>query len=105
MQFRYMGFDQARNIRSYRFDRIGQGEITRRFVVAVDLGLFLKHRVGVQEGPSLCFHKLSGDGGPDPALQEVQELQELTNDDLVAYVSAKTLADERKASSRRGHHH
>src|SRR5277367_6685057 len=98
MQFRYMGFDQARNIRSYRFDRIGQGEITRRFVVAVDLGLFLKHHVGVQEGPSMCFHKLSGDGAPDVIAQE------LTNDDLIAYVSAKTLADERKASARRGHH-
>ena len=97
-----MGFDQARNIRSYRFDRIGQGEITRRFVVAVDLGLFLKHRVGVQEGPSLCFHKLSIEGDPELVIQEAQEL---TNDDLVAYVSAKTLADERKASARRGHHH
>jgi hypothetical protein len=102
MQFRYMGFDQARNIRSYRFDRIGQGETTRRFVVAVDLGLFLKHHVGVQEGPSLCFHKLSGDGAPELI---VDEAQELTNDDLVAYVSAKILADERKASARRGHHH
>jgi hypothetical protein len=102
MQFRYMGFDQARNIRSYRFDRIGQGEITRRFVVAVDLTLFLKNHVGVQEGPSLCFHKLSGDVPPDLILQEMQEL---TNDDLVAYVSAKSLADERKASARRGHHH
>ena len=103
MQFRYMGFDQARNIRSYRFDRIGQGETTRRFVVAVDLGLFLKHHVGVQEGPSLCFHKLSGDGAVPDLMAE--EAQELTNDDLVAYVSAKTLADERKASARRGHHH
>jgi hypothetical protein len=97
-----MGFDQARNIRSYRFDRIGHGETTRRFVVAVDLGLFLKHHVGVQEGPSLCFHKLSGEGTPDLVAQEAQEL---TNDDLVAYVSAKTLADERKTSARRGHHH
>jgi len=101
MQFRYMGFDQARNIRSYRFDRIGRDEATRRFVVAVDLGLFLKHHVGVQEGPALCFHKLSGDGVPDLMAQEAQEL---TSDDLAAYVSAKALADERKASARRGHH-
>src|SRR5450755_1906519 len=101
MQFRYMGFDQARNIRSYRFDRIGQGEITRRFVVAVDLGLFLKHHVGVQEGPSLCFHKLSGDGVLDLLALEPQEL---TTDDLAAYVSEKPPPDGRKASARRGHH-
>jgi hypothetical protein len=97
MQFRYMGFEQARNIRSYRFDGVAQGELTRRFVVAVDLDLFLKHHVGVQEGPSMCVRKLSTDGGPD------NPRQELTNDDLLAYVSARSLAEERKASSRRGH--
>jgi len=95
MQFRYKGFEQDQNIRSYRFDGVAPGEINRQFVVAVDVALLLKHRIGVQEGPSLCLRKLSENGLP------VAE-QALTNDDLLAFVSARSLAEERKANSRRG---
>ena len=96
MQLRYMGFVQEQNIREYKFDGLAQGEITRHFVVAADLGLFAQHRVGIQEGPSLCLQKLSSD------LEIPEQLQHrLTSDDLLAYVSARTLAAERKAAGRK----
>jgi len=96
VELRYMGFDQAKNIRAYRFDGIARGELTRHFVISADIALFTKHRVGIQEGPTLCMHKLAADLA---ALE--QPLHELTSDDLLAYVSAKAAAEARKAASRK----
>ena len=68
-----MGFDQAKNIREYRFDGVGAGEAAKHFVVSADLALFIKYRVGLQEGPALCLKRLSAD------LETLQQLpHELT---------------------------
>ena len=92
---RYQGFDQTNNIREYRFDDIVAGQARKHFVVTADVSLFVKHRVGMQEGPTLCFQKLS-------ALSDtLLELRyELTSDDLVAFLSVRAAALEKKASSR-----
>ena len=96
MQLRYMGFDQAYNIREFKFDRVVEGESTKHFVVSADLVLFLKHHIGIQEGPSLCLQKLSTD------VERLQQLHhELTNDDLLAYVSARASGKRRKSGPRR----
>jgi hypothetical protein len=99
MQLRYMGFDQANGIREYRFDGTAAGEVTKHFVVSADMGLFVKHCIGVQEGPALSLQKLAAD------LETPQPLpHQLTNDDLLVYVSARTAAAERKAATRRWEH-
>jgi len=93
---RYMGFDQAKNIREYRFDGVGAGEAAKHFVVSADLALFATHNVGLQEGPALCLKRLSAD------LETLQQLpHELTGGDLAAHVSAQAAAAERKNSSRK----
>jgi hypothetical protein len=97
MELRYMGFDQRRNTRSYRFDGVSKGSPTARFVVTADIALFLAHRIGIQEGPSLCARKLTQD------LESNRHgVHELTADDMRSYVSARKAAEERKAESRRG---
>lgn len=96
MQLRYMGFEQAQAVRVYRFDRIEERVPTVRYTVAADLALFLKHHIGIQEGPSLCARKLTSD------LEALQPgSHTLTNDDLLAYVTARADADARKAASRK----
>ncbi len=96
MQLRYMGFEQAKAVRVYRFDRIEERVPTIRYTVTADLALFLKHHIGIQEGPTLCARKLTTD------LESPQQCEHiLTNDDLLAYVMARTAADERKAAARR----
>jgi hypothetical protein len=104
VELRYMGFDQAHDKRVYKFDCTGAGKSTTRFVVSVDMVLFLKHHVGIQEGPALCARKLNAgfdaEQGVDPLLP--QELtHELTNDDLLAYVAIRTAAEVRRAEARR----
>jgi hypothetical protein len=96
MELRYMGFDQKQNTRTYKFDGVANGQPTVHFAVTADLALFLANRIGIQEGPTLCAHKLSS--GPEPATGAHVEL---TNDDLRAHASARSLAEARKAEARR----
>jgi hypothetical protein len=96
MEFRYLGFEQHRNARTYRFDVVAKGEPTRHFMVTADLALFLEYRIGIQEGPSLCATKLAAD------IEGCAEgTHELTADDLRAYALAKAAAEARRAESRR----
>lgn len=96
MQLRYMGFDQAKGVRVYRFDSIVERAPAIRYVVTADLTLFLKHRVGIQEGPSLCARKLAAD------IETLQQREhQLTNEDLLAYVTARSEAEARKAAARK----
>jgi hypothetical protein len=96
MELRYMGFEQNRNTRTYKFDGVANGRPPVRFAVTADLALFLANRIGIQEGPTLCAHKLSA--SPEPSIDTILVL---TNDDLRAHASARTLAEARKAEARR----
>jgi hypothetical protein len=96
MELRYLGFDQKQNTRQYKFDGVANGQPTLHYVVTADLALFREHRIGIQEGPSLCAHKLSS------AQQATTEVKlELTGDDLRAHADARSLAEARKAEARR----
>jgi hypothetical protein len=95
MELRYMGFEQAQNMRCYRFDRLIKGELTVRFTITADLALFLEHGVHLQEGPTLCAYKLAA----DLAIEHLGE-HHLTNDDLIAHLQARTLAAMSKGKAR-----
>jgi hypothetical protein len=96
MELRYMGFEQLRNARAYRFDAIEKGQLPRHFVVTADLALFLRHRIAIQEGPTLSASKLTADLEKD-----VAGAHELTSDDLRAHADARTLAEARRAEMKR----
>jgi len=100
MELRYLGFEQTQNARAYRFDVISKGEATRQFVVTVDLGLFRTHRVGIQEGPSLCAHKLLTD-----LETSAEGAHELTAEDLRAYAEARATEEARKMEARKSGPH
>lgn len=91
-----MGFDQEQNTRAYKFDLVYKDRPAFRLVITADLLLFVKHRIGLQEGPALCARKLSAT--PDGVRQSRHQL---TNEDLLEYASARTAAQERKAASRK----
>ena len=58
---RYVGFEQAQGIRSYKFERNRAGEDTEALIVTTDLALFTRHRVPIQEGPALCMRLLEAE--------------------------------------------
>jgi hypothetical protein len=95
MELRYLGFDQLQNARAYRFDVIVKGHTTRQVKVVADLGLFLSHHVGIQEGPELCAKKLAG------SLESTsEETHKLTVDDLREYVQERDAEEARKVELR-----
>jgi len=59
MELRYLGFDQASGTRVYHFDCVAAGRPVTHHYVAVEMRLFLEHRIGIQDGPSLCARKLA----------------------------------------------
>jgi hypothetical protein len=95
MDFRYMGFEQLRNARAFRFVVVAKGDITRQAVVTADMALFLHFRVAIQEGPSLCAGKLAADYARSFEGEHI-----LTGDDLRAFSEARTAADEKRAQMR-----
>src|SRR5258706_2251215 len=56
---RYVGFDQTKGIRTYRFKRTSLGEETKTFAVTTDMPLFPKNRIGIQVVPPLCLQLLT----------------------------------------------
>ena len=96
MELRYMGFDQQKNARTFRFDLLVKGEPNRHCTVTADLALFLAQRIAIQEAPALCAQKLASDlaGG-------VEGEHELTEADMRAFAHARTLAEEQRAEMRR----
>ncbi len=88
---RYAGFDQANNIRSYRFDAVCAGKSIRH-CITVDLALLLQHHIGVQEAPALCLRKLATDLKDAPNSYRHQ----LADSDLQAFVTSRAAALERK---------
>jgi hypothetical protein len=93
--FLYTGFDQPKGVRHYKFSSVAHGQATIEFIVSVDMALFLKHRVGIQEGPGLCLRKLA------QAIPHASPMQgQLTEGDVVAYVSDRAAAVARNLERR-----
>jgi len=92
---RYVGFDQTKAIRTYRFERTSFGEDTESFVVTTDVTLFTKYHIGIQEGPSLCMRLLAV-GLDDTAITPPERA--LTEQDIITHLASKP------APSPRPHH-
>jgi hypothetical protein len=96
MEVRYMGFEQRKNAREYQFNVTEKGQPPRRFVVTVDLAMFLLYRVAIQEGPTLSATKLTAD-----LARNFEGAHELTGDDLREYAAAASLAKAQRAEMRK----
>jgi hypothetical protein len=95
MELRYLGFDQLQSARSFRFEIIAKGESPRQAVVTADMSLFLQHRVGIQDGPTLSAAKLAAD------LEKSSEgAHVLTGDDLRLYAEGRDAAEAKRAVAR-----
>jgi hypothetical protein len=90
-----LGFDQLENARAYRFGVISRSEDDRKFIVTVDLALFRKHGVAIQEGPSLCARKLAAD-----LELSAEGNHELTADDLRLFAQDRAAEEARKIEAR-----
>jgi hypothetical protein len=84
--FRYVGFEQANAMRTYRFERTFLGEPAELFRVTTDLAMLAKHHVTIQEGPALCLRLLTI-GLPASGALGFQHA--LTEEDIMTHVERK----------------
>ncbi|MGC9972690.1 MAG: hypothetical protein ABSE56_19075 [Bryobacteraceae bacterium] len=95
----YMGFEQNGSIRAYRFKRVLRGEETREYIVNADMALFVKHHVGIQEGPALSLRLLSA--GPNcfaPAAWPPSK--SLSDGDMLAHLARRAAAGTMRGRKR-----
>jgi hypothetical protein len=95
MEVRYLGFDQERDRRVYRFDVSAKGEQRRQLEVTADIALFQTHRVAIQDGPSLCARKLASD-----LETHIEGAHTLTTEDFRLHAEARVAAETKKAEMR-----
>lgn len=95
MELRYLGFDQLRSARAFRFEIMVKGASTRQAVVTADMALFLQFHVGIQDGPTLCAGKLAAD-----IENQVEGDHVLTADDLRAHSESRAAAEAKRLEAR-----
>src|SRR5579862_6250206 len=95
LQLRYAGFDQAKDVRSYLFQVLPPTEDQKLIVVNAEMSLFVKHRIRIQDGPSLCLHALTG--APEPL-----QIHALCEQDILDYIAARPVPVKRIGAKRGG---
>ena len=96
VRLQYMGFKQVKDTREYVFHLIVSQEEIKVFVVATDMAMFLKHHVGMQEGPLLCFGKLATELAAVESTDPAQPRRPLTDQDMLSYIAAGGLCRKQK---------
>src|SRR5437773_5999775 len=99
---RYVGFDQTKAIRTYRFERTSMGEETETFAVTTDMALFTKHHIGIQEGPGLCLHLLMAGVEAVGAVTGLEVKRSLTEKNMLNYLVSKPVQGSRPHHKRVG---
>ena len=85
---RYMGFDDAKGVRNFRFGRLPSGASTPVYTVQVAVQLLLKHGISFQDGPSMCSAIMANG---------MAESHQVTDEDCLAFVALRPVRPERKA--------
>jgi hypothetical protein len=81
MQFAYEGFTQNANERRYAFHGMEKSEPGDAYVIRIDLPLFARHQVSIQNGPQFCLRLLQEalTSGPEQ-LRELHEYRVVDSD-------------------------
>jgi len=94
-EIRYSGFEQSHNIRTYKFQAWQAGEENQEAVVTVDLALFRKYGITIQEGPSLCLRLLQEElSQSSPSKSPVWE-RALTDKEMLAHRARRPTSSKR----------
>jgi hypothetical protein len=89
---RYMGFDDAKGIRSFKFGRLPAGAASPVFRVSVPVNLLLSHGISFQDAPSMCAAIMAAKDAEDHLL---------TEDDCIAFVAMRPVKTDRKPPRRK----
>ena len=102
-QVRYVGFEQRDSMRTYRFEQLEAGQDASTFAITVDLALFAKHHVGIQDGPALCLHLIAEEMGRSGGPLGAQWNRCLSDADMLAHLASRPAPKERPRPRRFPH--
>ncbi|MES1261131.1 MAG: hypothetical protein ABUS49_05275 [Acidobacteriota bacterium] len=85
---RYMGFDDAKGVRIFKFGRLPVGAMSPVYTVQVAVDLLLKHGISFQDGPAMCSAIMAAG---------IAESHQVTDEDCLAFVALRPARAERKA--------
>lgn len=86
-EIRYQGFQQTRNIRSYKFQAWRSGEENQEAIVTADLALFRRHGIGIQEGPGICLRLVKTEFLESGLVDPTVWTRALSDQDLLDHIS------------------
>jgi len=100
VHLQYMGYEQEGRVRSYHFDRISPGEDRQTLIVTADLALFLKHHIGIQEGPALSRQLLLAEmSGQSPGASSALHCA-LTDTEMLAHIASRPASSPGRGQKR-----
>jgi hypothetical protein len=89
-EIRYQGFEQTKNIRSYKFQAWRSGEENQEAIVTVDIVLFRRHGIGIQEGPGLCLRLVEAEFQEPGRSETTVWKRSLTDNEMLAHLACQT---------------
>jgi len=93
---RYLGFDDTKGVRFFKFGRLPSSASNPVFVIQVPVALLLRHGISFQDGPSMCSTLM--------AAREISDLgassHEVTDEDCAAFVAQRPAKTTRKPPRR-----
>jgi len=95
-EVRYEGFEQKNDVRSFKFRAWRTGEENQEVIVTADLGLFRKHGVTIQEGPTLCLRFLEAEFQQPLVSESAGWKRALTEKEMIAYMAHRHTPSKRK---------
>ncbi len=94
-EIRYGGFEQDGNIRTYRFQAWQSGEENQEAIVMVDLALFRKHGITLQEGPALCLRLVQSEL-QQPSSREAVLKRALSDKEMLAHLAVRAASTKKR---------
>jgi len=85
---RYLGFDDAKGTRIYKFGRLPSHEGMEIFVVNMTIEMFMKHKISLQDGPAMCSAIMAASDEPKDHW--------VTDDDSLEFIARRPAKAERK---------
>jgi hypothetical protein len=95
-EIRYAGFEQTDNIRSYRFQAWQTGEENQDAVVTVDVTLFRKHGITLQEGPALCLRLVQAELRQQSPSESSVWKRALTDKEMLAHLAVRATSSKKR---------
>ncbi len=104
MQFLYQGFTHQGENRSFNFRGRDESKVETTFSISVNLPLFARHHIGMQEAPGFCLVLLTKASAKTPEALERLHRYDVLEADLLPIVNdreERALAKAHRAPPRR----